>query len=207
MEPEKIKEMVIHTYDRIAKNYVTAYQSMDEPDWQHWEKFIADLQGKRVLDMGCGTGDASRYMAEKGLNVVGIDLSEEMLSIARKQPASIEWVKGDICACPFGDAEFDGIILSYTLNHLNERMFHKVMAEVERLLKPRGKILLVYHVGVGEIVMPEPLDSDLSIYYHFWNRKSLETYFKDYNLEFYFQRRSQDISELENDKAIVIYGK
>ncbi|HEY4636091.1 MAG TPA: methyltransferase domain-containing protein, partial [Rhodospirillales bacterium] len=53
----------------------------------NFARFVGDLRGKRVLDAGCGEGDSSRILARNGAAVVGIDISDAMLELAKTEEA------------------------------------------------------------------------------------------------------------------------
>lgn len=207
MDTITVKKIVKNAYSKIAEVYQESYSEIDVLDWQYWETFISSCMGQKVLDMGCGTGDATKYLMKRGLVSCGIDFSTEMLNVAKAQDNPIIWVQGDVCNCPFPDHSFNGIIISYTINHLNEEMLYRLKNEVDRLLVEKGKLLVVYHVGIGEEIRNDPLDDSLSIYYHYFQKEDLDKVFFDYETIDFYQRKSIDPTELTNDKAIITYTK
>ncbi|MBU1974807.1 MAG: methyltransferase domain-containing protein, partial [Nanoarchaeota archaeon] len=95
----------IRTYDKDVDRYIHKLE-FDLPK-EELEKFIGLLKGKKVLDAGCGAGRDSKYLSEKGLDVIGIDLSKNMIKAA-KERAKAEFHVGDIRNTNFGDASFNG---------------------------------------------------------------------------------------------------
>jgi len=79
------------------------------PDWDGEIDFYLDLarqtqaRGQAVLEVGCGTGRVAIRLAQEGAKVVGTDLSEEMLYIARTKNAEIRWVDGDMRTLDLGE--------------------------------------------------------------------------------------------------------
>lgn len=73
--------------------------------------------GMDVLDVACGSGNATLPAARTGARVTGLDLSPELLAIARERAAAqgldIEWLDGDAEELPFGDASFDRVISTF----------------------------------------------------------------------------------------------
>lgn len=207
MDSIVVSELVKNAYSKIAESYQDSYGEIDEQDWKYWETFISYCVGQKVLDMGCGTGDATKYLLKKGVFACGIDFSTEMLNIAKMQDNSIVWVRGDICDCPFPDHSFKGIVISYTINHLNREMLYRLKEEVDRLLVENGVLLLVYHVGIGEEIRKDPLDESVSIYYHYFQKDDLDKLFFNYKVVDFYKRKSMDPSELINDKAMITYVK
>jgi ubiquinone/menaquinone biosynthesis C-methylase UbiE len=96
--------------------------------------------GGRALDLGCGTGVVSLALARRGLVVVGVDHSPEMLELARGKlaaaglDATLE--TGDARALRFADAEFDCVTIQGLLHHLPD--LHPCLAETARVLRPGG---------------------------------------------------------------------
>jgi SAM-dependent methyltransferase len=66
----------------------------------HVRRALADLSGKRVLDLQCGTGESAAELAELGATVTAVDISEQALAVARTKWPTILWVQGDVHALP-----------------------------------------------------------------------------------------------------------
>jgi SAM-dependent methyltransferase len=66
----------------------------------HVRRALADLSGKRVLDLQCGTGESAAELAELGATVTAVDISEQALALARAQWPTILWVQGDVHELP-----------------------------------------------------------------------------------------------------------
>tara|TARA_Y100001968_G_scaffold274609_1_gene267935 strand:+ start:317 stop:997 length:681 start_codon:yes stop_codon:yes gene_type:complete len=82
------------------------------------EKLPQDLKGTRILDAGCGTGVLSRMLDERGAEVVGVDISEKLIEVAKNRSKShrnIEYFAGDMKERSFGN--FDYIIAMDSLIH------------------------------------------------------------------------------------------
>ncbi len=99
----------------------------------------------RVLDVATGTGAQARAFAEKAGEVVGIDLSESMLCIARRKNRShnLMFQQADATELPFGDASFDVSCISFGLHEMPRSIRERVVAEMARVTKPGGTVLVV----------------------------------------------------------------
>jgi ubiquinone/menaquinone biosynthesis C-methylase UbiE len=96
-----------------------------------------DLPGRRVLDVGCGTGALASALAERGARVWGVDASEEMLAVARAAVGTRVGLKlGRAEELPFKDAWFERVVLRLVV-HLVERP--RALSELARILVPGGR--------------------------------------------------------------------
>lgn len=105
---------------------------------------LGDVEGRRVLDLGCGDGAYSAAVVECGAQVVGADLSREMLRSARARikPATRDaiFVRADMNALPFADRSFDAV-LAVTVLCFAEDLVPPVH-EIHRVLAPGGRLVL-----------------------------------------------------------------
>ena len=127
-------------YDRRAYEYDDwwlgrgLYAGRERPGWDDevdvLAELIASLPPARTLDVACGTGFLTRHL--RG-DVVGLDQSERMLSVAREQVPAAEFVHGDALALPFEDGSFDRVFTSYFYCHLEEEERERFLAEARRV--------------------------------------------------------------------------
>ncbi len=106
--------------------------------------------GESVLEVGCGTGELTgRARARAGPTglVCGIDPSAEMIAVARQKAArgglGIDYRVAAVEALPFPDATFDIVLSSLMMHHLPDDLKPRGLAEVRRVLKPGGRLLIV----------------------------------------------------------------
>ena len=95
---------------------------------------LAPLKGERILDLGCGDGVLTQEIAARGADVLGADLSEELLAAAAAKGLKVQKVDGH--ALPFED-EFDAVFTNAALHWM--RRPELVIAGVRRALRPRGR--------------------------------------------------------------------
>lgn len=118
-----------------------------------------DIQeGDRILDVGCGTGVLARAIAKRNGRedrIVGIDLNEAMLAVARDHSPKIKWQQGNACELPFPDASFQIVLSQGMMNHCPEPV--TAFREMWRIQDTPGKLVVAFDAPF----------TDTSIYYHY----------------------------------------
>jgi ubiquinone/menaquinone biosynthesis methyltransferase len=101
------------------------------------------LEGRRVLDLACGTGDLALLAAASGADVIGLDLTPGMIALARRKVGAagrqVRFLVGDMTALPLPDACVDVVTTGYGLRNVPE--LGRAIAEIRRVLKPGGRLL------------------------------------------------------------------
>ena len=158
------------SYDRIAGEY--ARQIYGELAGKPFDRAILDrfagrLRGRGVVcDMGCGPGQIGRYLADRGLPVVGVDLSPGMLAQAAALNPDITFHVGDMRALAEPDGAWAGIAAFYSIIHIPPGEVVTALAEMGRVLQPDGLLLLAFHLG-DEVVRSEEMMGQ-SVALDFW---------------------------------------
>jgi ubiquinone/menaquinone biosynthesis C-methylase UbiE len=113
--------------DKIEKKIVLAHlKNLSKTNW---------------LELGCGTGHWTKFFSKNGLQLTAVDNSEAMLEIARsKNLENVEFMNADATRLPFPDGRFSGIISITMLEFVDD--LEKVLNEINRVLKPRGTLIL-----------------------------------------------------------------
>ncbi len=121
---------------------------------RRWKRLVVELAaprpGDRALDLCCGTGDLAFALAEAGAEVVGLDFSEPMLTVARsrgrrKNPEpkvrNPTFLRGDAMRIPFPDATFDIITVGYGLRNLAS--WETGLSEMARVARPGARLVVL----------------------------------------------------------------
>jgi ubiquinone/menaquinone biosynthesis C-methylase UbiE len=127
-----------------AENYERYFVPTLGTAWANALLEAANLRpGERVLDVACGTGAVTRRAAEQvgsSGSVTGVDLNPDMLTIARKSTAAIDWHQGDAAALPLPDGAFDVVVSSLGLQFVADKP--SALREMHRVLAPGGRVAI-----------------------------------------------------------------
>jgi ubiquinone/menaquinone biosynthesis C-methylase UbiE len=131
-------------YDLYAKFYDKTLQFLNSFEKGKLVEFCGDLNGKKVLDIGCGTGREIGLLKAANPNpktsFTAADISDEMLKITKRRHPDVETIKADMNSTPFKDEEFDVVIAAFVIVHVKN--LHKAFKEIDRILKPGGIFIL-----------------------------------------------------------------
>lgn len=159
------------TYDRLAERYAETF--FDELSRKPFDRALLDAFADQVRatgtpgevwDLGCGPGHVGRYLADRGLEVCGLDLSEQMVAVARRLNPGMRFVQGSMLALPVADGALAGSVSFCTLHHFARECVVDALREFHRALRPGGRLLLAFHGGEGELFADQMLDMPVSIH-------------------------------------------
>lgn len=140
------------------------------------------LKNKKVLEIGCGYGSLSVYMAKKGAKVTGIDLSSEAIKISKRnaslnnQKITLKQASGE--DLPFKDKSFDLVVCCETLEHIPN--YKKAIDEIIRVIESSGKII---------ITAPNSLNPK-GFYLRIKSRQPVENFFSYWTILNEFNKRN-----------------
>ena len=139
-------------YDlRLFKKYAPFYDYVEFIIGPLRDKVADKISRKnlKILDVACGTGSQTIALAKKGHTVVGIDISPDLLSYAKKKikPGyNIKFICGDATKIPYNDSTFDVSSISFGFHDMPEEIGVMIMKEMVRTTKKNGKIIITdYH--------------------------------------------------------------
>jgi ubiquinone/menaquinone biosynthesis C-methylase UbiE len=144
-------------YDRFGAKY---HAKRLNPSTSFWNRCIEIpamtsilkkiVIGKKVLDMGCGSGLMTKKISKWKVNVTGLDISKTMIEIARKENPGINFIHADARSTPFEPSGFDIISSSLMIHYFKD--LDGVFKEVSRILLSGGSFVFSFHHPFNEII-------------------------------------------------------
>lgn len=176
----------------------------DKSDEKYIDQFLQSLEGKNVLDAGCGNGRDCKYINQKGFKVKGIDLSKEMLVIAKKMVPKVDFEVMDITNITYSDNSYDGIISNCSFFHIPVEELPKTLNSFSKILKPNGKLLLILQEGLGEAMIEEPFRKGVYIYINYFSVKQISELLLKHGFEIDSILKEESPNDLELGKGKLI---
>ncbi len=141
----EMRQQKMHFYNDIADSFEEIANPYDTDRRREviFNDFLGrvDLQGKRLLDAGCGFGAFSATAVARGAEVTAVDIAERLVAKVReKVPGIYQALTGSILGLPFPDASFDIVVSSDVIEHTED--VWKAVGELIRVLKPGGLLCL-----------------------------------------------------------------
>lgn len=161
-------------YDNLGELYTDGEGDLDTlMDMGVWQDFLNGLNGKKILDVGCGVGDAAKWLVGKNYEVTACDLSEEMIKVARGKTDKAKFLVLGATELEKLDGKFDGIVSIHLVQHLSKTMMKKFFSDVHNLLADGGKFLLVFTNTCYEKTGYQ-LDGEKDGNYIFWHKWQMD---------------------------------
>lgn len=135
------------TYNKIAEEWSEDNQAVT---WgmEGMEKFASLLpKGGEIFDVGCGSGRIAKYFVQKGFHIYGIDFSEKLLEIAKREVPNVEFHMMDMRDISSIEKMFDGAIAVASFLHIKKTEVGSVFQSVVGKIKPGG----FFFVSVKEV--------------------------------------------------------
>ena len=166
-------------YNKNASKYAQSIKNIPSVGL---DEFIKEIpKDSKVLDAGCASGRDTKLIADKGINIVGIDLSLELIKIARKNYPNIEFIEGNFLNLPFLNGSFGGIWAHASLLHF------ETVEEVVDALKEFYRVLMlkgILHLFVKEKTSEKKFDvvsdvlSQHNRFFQYFTKEEIENYLK-----------------------------
>jgi ubiquinone/menaquinone biosynthesis C-methylase UbiE len=181
-------------YNLIADEFAATRQEIWPELTFLFEGYLTE--GEKVLDLGCGNGRWFKLFQKKKVDYVGVDFSERLIKIAKRNYPQAKFQTTDVLKLPFPNNYFDKIYSIAVLHHIpSEELRLKSLEEAKRVLKPGGFLILttwklcskkefflLFKYTILKLIgksnldfkdILEPWGKKIKRYYHFFSRKEL----------------------------------
>ena len=177
------------SYDQVANDYAEKFK--DEMDDKPFDRDCLDHLAREVgtlgpiCDMGCGPGQIARDLHRRGVDTLGVDLSPRMVAEAQRLNPEIPFHQGNMLSLPDADHAWGGIAAFYCVIHIPRERVVDALREMKRVLKPRGILLVTFHIGEEIKHLDEWWDKPVNVDFAFYLPEEMETWLKEagYELE------------------------
>lgn len=166
-------------------------------------------KAKKILDLACGTGRHTVFLAKKEFQVIGIDNSKTALQLTRKQLKKKRIKNARVCIgsmhkIPFKKESFDAVACTRAIYHGTHKKIQKTIAEVHRVLRPKGlflfNVLTINHpdYGKGKRIEKNTFvhvhDSEYHVPHHFFSKKEMRVLLKRFLILQFKQVHYEDLA-------------
>lgn len=210
---ESAHAKVRRAYNLAARAYYDLFRD-EMKDKAYDRKLLDDFagaleRGGLVCDAGCGpAGHIGRYLFDQGLAVVGLDLSDACVALARRANPGMRFLRGDMAGLPFIEGAFDGILSYYSIIHAPKRCAGAYFSEFFRVLKPGGRLLVAVKAGAEESRLTEFLGIRAEIHFAYFTEEDIRGLFEraGFVLEL-LEKRNPYGFEIQNERVFAIGRK
>ncbi len=186
MDNDQAIKLVERGYNKIYRDYNRNRQMKN--DRTLIEKFAKSFtENAKVLDVGCGSGKVAALLSGYGLQIVGIDISKNMLGLAKKNSPRSKFYLMDMKDMNFQSESFDGVISLYAIIHTPRRYHHLILSKMYKFLKPGGRLL----ISVGRTDSKEWFEKNWHgsrMYWSHFDRKKNEDLIKNTGFRIKYSR-------------------
>ncbi len=201
------------SYDRVADEY--AQRIFDELQFKPLDRQLLDRlaagvpAGGIICDMGCGPGQVARYLYDHGAQVIGVDLSAQMIAQARQLNPDLIFKQGNMLALDVADEAWAGIAAFYSIIHIPREDVMTALHELKRVLQPGGLLLVAFHLGTEVLHLDEWWGRPVSADFFFFQAPEMQAYLQaaGFSIEDLIERPPYPEVEYQSHRAYILARK
>jgi ubiquinone/menaquinone biosynthesis C-methylase UbiE len=203
---KSINLLTRQAYNLAAQKYHDLFHN--EMNEKEYDRKLLDSFATRfnkdslICDAGCGpSAHIGRYLFDKGIKIVGVDISEKCIELARNYNPDMKFECADIVNMPFDDNTFEGLISYYSIINTPKIYIPKIFSEFRRVLKPDGFLLVAVKAGTTEGYIDNLLGIKARNYFSLFTKEEIVAYFSQagFLIEFFDKRNPYDF-EISNER-------
>jgi SAM-dependent methyltransferase len=162
---------ISQSYDSAAAAYAEhlAGELVHKPLDRHLlNRFAEETRGRGlVADLGCGPGHVARYLHERGVTTLGLDLSPGMVEVAASLHPGLDFRVDDMTHPNLADAGLAGIVSFYSIVHFDVDELGTIFQQMRRVLVPGGLALVAFHIGDQVVHLDDLFGAPVSLDFRF----------------------------------------
>jgi ubiquinone/menaquinone biosynthesis C-methylase UbiE len=210
---ETINSKTRQAYNLAAQRYHELFH--DEMNQKEYDRKLLDRfanhfnKDSLLCDAGCGpSGHIGQYILDKGITVLGVDIADVCVELAREYNPLMRFERCDMGELPFEDETFDGIIAYYSIIDTPKSHVGRFFREFRRVLRPGGRLLVAVKAGTIEGYSTELLGIETEIYFSLFTQDEIRCYYEDatFSIELLEQRNPYK-SEINSERIFAIGRK
>jgi len=210
---ESINMKTRQAYNLAAAKYHDLFHN--EINEKEYDRMLLDLFANMmkpfplICDAGCGpSGHIGKYLQEKGINVMGVDISDRCVELAKLHNPETQFLCEDISQLSFPEQHFDGIVSYYSIINTPKKYVNRILTEFHRVLKPGGYLLVAVKEGFDEGFINELIGIEAEIYFSFFSESEIRKFYSDNGFELVFiETRNPYDFESRNNRIFAIGRK
>lgn len=155
-------------YDAVAQAYAAfvgeafAGQPLNHVMVQVFADLVRQAGGGPVADVGCGPGHVTGYLRDRGVDAFGVDLSPQLVALARAARPGVRFDVGDMGSLEIASGTLAGVLANYSIIHTPPDVLPSTLAELGRVLMPGGHLLVSFQALDDAGRTAEPFDHTVS---------------------------------------------
>lgn len=214
MDPLDLAHSVTRqAYNLTADRYHSLFR--DELEEKEYDRMLLDFfagrlnSGSLICDAGCGpSGHIGRYLADKGMVITGIDISDRCIELASALNPDMHFAREDFARMSLESDSFDGVVSYYSIIHTPKNILHKVLREFYRVLKPGGLLLIAVKAGYEESLKTDLLGIETAILLSLFNETEIKDHLIKNGFDIFFSEKREPYEfESKYDRIFVIGEK
>lgn len=179
---------LIYCYDRTAEKYAKKF--FNELESKQLDRILLKAFASKnkdkayFIDFGCGPGHTTKFLFYNGIkNIIGIDLSPEMVKVATRLSPNIQFEQADLLQLKYPDNSFDAAIAFYAIVHFDYDQLKRAFSEIKRVLKNGSELLFSFHVGNEIIKVEQFLGENVNVDFYFFETQKIINQLDELNYE------------------------
>lgn len=207
---DRVNDKTRRAYNLAAEQYHELFHA--ELNEKNYDRKFLDIFSRNfhdrslVCDAGCGpSGHIGRYIFDKNIPVVGVDIADRCVDMARCFNPGIRYVQCDMGRMAFREETFDGLIAYYSLIDTPKDFALEIIREFYRVLRPGGRLLITVKEGPGEGYIKELLGIEVEVYFSLFLKDEIRSLFEQggFMIERLEQRPPYDF-EISADRIFAV---